>query len=371
MNRRAFLSTAAGVAAGTAALTVAARAASAADAPAGTAPGPAATARDLARRLPRWRGFNLLEKFTLGRGSKPFVEADFASMREWGFDFARLPMDYRCWTDKDDPYKYDEACLKEIDEAVALGRKHGVHVSLNLHRAPGFCINPPEEPLNLWTDAEARKQFNAQWAMFAGRYKGVPASALSFDLVNEPARYKEESQYVEVHRGAIEAIRAADPDRLILADGLSVGQKPATALASDGVAQSMHGYMPSRVTHYKASWAGKADWPEPTWPLKVGKETQDRAWVYETRIRPWKELAERGVGVHMGEWGCYNKTPHAVVLAWMKDVGELVKEAGWGWALWNLRGSFGVLDSGRADVTYEDFNGHKLDRAMLDLLKTL
>ena len=44
-------------------------------------------------------------------------------------------------------------------------------------------------------------------------------------------------------------------------------------------------------------------------------------------------------------------------------------EAGLGWALWNFRGSFGVLDSGRADVKYEDVHGHKVDRAMLELLR--
>jgi len=357
MNRRDFLTTAGLVAGAGLAGTARTRA--------------APTGRDLARRLPRWRGFNLLEKFTLRRGRRPFVEADFAWMREWGFDFARLPMDYRCWTDKADPYKYDEACLKEIDQAVAFGRKYGVHVSVNLHRAPGFCINPPKEALNLWTDAEARKQFNAQWTMFACRYKGVPSTEVSFDLVNEPARYKKDEQYVEVHRGAIEAIRAVDADRLIFADGKRVGQQPAMELAGDGVAQSMHGYMPSRVTHYKASWAGNPDWPEPTWPLKVGKKVQGRQWVYDTRIKPWKELAAKGVGINMGEWGCYNKTPHAVVLAWMKDVGELVKAEGWGWALWNLRGAFGLVDSKRQDVDYEDFRGHGLDRTMLDLLKTL
>ena len=40
-----------------------------------------------------------------------------------------------------------------------------------------------------------------------------------------------------------------------------------------------------------------------------------------------------------------------------------------GWSLWNLKGSFGILDSGRDDVDYEDFHGHRLDRAMLDLLR--
>ena len=87
-------------------------------------------------------------------------------------------------------------------------------------------------------------------------------------------------------------------------------------------------------------------------------------------IQPWKQLEEKGVGIHVGEWGAYNRTPHKVVLAWMRDCLSLWKDAGWGWALWNLRGSFGVLDSQRADVEYEDFRGHKLDRQMLDLLQS-
>ena len=52
----------------------------------------------------------------------------------------------------------------------------------------------------------------------------------------------------------------------------------------------------------------------------------------------------------------------------MADLLALWKQAGWGWAMWGLRGTFGVLDSERADVRYEDFKGHKLDRRMLELL---
>jgi endoglucanase len=37
--------------------------------------------------------------------------------------------------------------------------------------------------------------------------------------------------------------------------------------------------------------------------------------------------------------------------------------------MWNLRGAFGLLDSERADVQYEDFKGHKLDRKMLELVR--
>ena len=40
-----------------------------------------------------------------------------------------------------------------------------------------------------------------------------------------------------------------------------------------------------------------------------------------------------------------------------------------GYALWNFRGSFGIIDSARADVAYEDWHGCKLDRELLELLR--
>ena len=86
-------------------------------------------------------------------------------------------------------------------------------------------------------------------------------------------------------------------------------------------------------------------------------------------LKPWIKIAAQGETVFVGEWGCYNKTPHAVTLAWMKSWLEQWKKTRFGWALWSFRGSFGILDSGRADVQYEDRQGHKLDREMLKLLQ--
>jgi endoglucanase len=328
----------------------------------------AVSAKDLARKMPRWRGFNLLEKFNAGN-AKPFVEADFEWMNEWGFDFVRLPMDYRCWTSKDDPYKFDERVLKEIDQAVEFGRKHKVHVDLNLHRAPGYTVAKPPETMNLWTDDEAQKQFDAQWANFARRYKGLAPTQVSFDLVNEPDGKVTAEQYAKVVRRVVAAIRKEDPDRLVVADGRSYGNEPVLELADLGIAQSTRGYQPFQLTHYEANWVNSKGWPLPTWPTKQGQKMLDRAWLQETRIAPWKKAEAAGIGVHVGEWGAFNKTPHAVLLAWARDCLSLWKEAGWGWALWNLRGSFGILDSERADVTYEDFRGRKLDRKFLDLLR--
>ncbi|MFZ5495409.1 MAG: cellulase family glycosylhydrolase [Verrucomicrobiota bacterium] len=54
-----------------------------------------------------------------------------------GFNFVRIPMDYRCWIAGGDWERIDESKLKEIDWFVDLGEKHGIHMSLNFHRPPG------------------------------------------------------------------------------------------------------------------------------------------------------------------------------------------------------------------------------------------
>ena len=83
-----------------------------------------------------WKGFNLLNKFNPDYQT-PFAESDFEIMAEWGFNFARIPLSYWCWSSEDDWYRADEKCLKEIDRAVELGRRYGIHINLNFHRVPG------------------------------------------------------------------------------------------------------------------------------------------------------------------------------------------------------------------------------------------
>jgi len=468
-------------------------------------------------KLPRWRGFNLLEKFYFNGQRRPFLEEDFRLIAKLGFNFVRLPMDYRCWIKNGNWEEFDEECLKEIDQAVEWGNQYGIHVCLNFHRAPGYTVARPPEPRSLWTDPEAQRVCALHWATFARRYRGIPSERLSFNLMNEPGMVKPEV-YVEVVSKLVEAIRKEDPNRLIIADGINWGRTPVLELAKLNIAQATRGYTPMEISHYKASWVGGERFPTPTWPrldapgilygsskkefasplviegpfvqetvlrfhlmtvsqraklivqadeknlwekeficgpgegewkkaefrkewniyqnlydrdyevtipagskkvsifltegdwlslsevgLKAmdgskedvlplsftwgktapvvrytpeskerpfhGVSIQDKEWLWQTTIAPWKEAEAAGIGVMVGEFGAFNKTPHDVVLRWMEDCLANWKKAGWGWALWNFRGSFGILDSGREDVIYEDFEGHKLDRKMLELLQ--
>ncbi|MDQ3290106.1 MAG: glycosyl hydrolase family 5, partial [Bacteroidota bacterium] len=129
------------------------------------------------------------------------------------------------------------------------------------------------------------------------------------------------------------------------------------------------GYNPGIISHYKAPWANKdpKNLPEPRWPGQVGDKYLSRA-MLEEFYKPWIELVNSGVGVHCGECGAWNKTPHDVFLAWFGDVLSILSENGIGFAVWEFSGDFGLLNSGRTDVAYEDWYGQKLDRKMLDLL---
>lgn len=340
-----------------------------------------------AHRIPRWRGFNLQGRFSMPGQPYPgeaYEEFDFRTMREWGFDFARLPLSYWAWGSKDDWSVIREEPLKQIDRAVELGRQYGIHINLNFHRIPGYSINGRDlESADLFSGTRVQRDRALSaaafhWKTFAQRYRGIPSRNLSFDLVNEPPKMRSyegylEERYVEVATALVGAIREADPNRLIFADGINIGQAPVMGLIPLGVVQSTRGYKPKAVSHYTATWVPRDEFESmnpPTWPLTDDEgKTWDRARLKRELIDLYQPLVEKGVQVHVGEWGSFNRTPHSVTLAWMGDCLSLWRDAGWGNALWNLRGAFGVLDSERPDVGYEDFKGHKLDRKMLELLQ--
>jgi hypothetical protein len=466
----------------------------------------------------RWWGFNLMEKVDVGwHKNAPYREEDFAMTADLGFNYLRLPIDYRCITASNDWLSFREDILKHLDQAVAWGEKYKVHVTLGYHRAPGYCINPPLEAKNLWTNSEALAAFTAHWEMLARRYANVPTERLTFNLVNEPSGASR-ADVVRVYGHVVAAIRRIDARRVVFLDGGEGGKNPWPEFAAyTNVIQSGRGYY-EPVTHFRASYRDKSrdHMPTPVWPMQPGVngnlygtdkakdglklplvltgsfkagtqialnvmvvsrkcdlqvradgqevwrklfepkdgkgewqqvvysqqwklyqniygrefgftlaadskelafENLDGDWLRFSELlltppggqrvklladatprrpqgryavtadgqipppadfnpeypvtqllAPWKAVEAQGATVFMGEFGSFNRTPHAVWLGFMESWLKQCRQAHYGWAVWNLRGEYGVLDSGRADVAYEDYRGHKLDRKMMDLL---
>lgn len=344
-------------------------------------------------KLPKWKGFNLLDFFSPNPApsAKPTTEEHFKWIRDWGFDFVRIPIAYPYYLTfersrnitPEEVYHINEEAVDRIVSLVQMAHKYNMHVSLNLHRAPGYCINAGfNEPYNLWTDQEAQKAFYFHWAMWAKRFKNVSSKKISFDLLNEPSMREDMNDqhskssavpgdiYRKVAKAAAEAIRKENSNALVIADGNNVGNTVIPEITDLNIAQSCRGYYPHAISHYKAPWANKdiEHLPDPKWPGQVGDKYLGKA-MLEQYYKPWIELTKKGVGVHCGECGCWNKTPHDVFIAWFTDVLNILSANNIGFAIWNFIGDFGVLDSGRTDVAYEDWHGHKLDRQFLELMR--
>lgn len=475
----------------------------------------------------KWRGFNLTDMIGWGGygHEKKFQEWDFQAISKLGFNYVRLPLDCRIWLVKDQASTVmDEEVLKRLDQAVAWGQKYGVHVNLNLHRAPGYCVNTSlADDGHLWTDPKLQELFVYYWRELAKRYKDVPASDLSFNLVNEPRKVTPEA-YATLAMRASKVIWEMSPERLVFVDGIldPVSDGPLPGLDDPRIWQSTHNYKPAELTNYGVTWRGK-DWipflARPIWPMPLisktllgpsqannpktaseqkefagkpvvmldlkdfpgglfrvrvmqvsgvgaslqiaadgvplatwelvpfkmvpnpktvsfgrdyyvripagtqridvsapvgdwielnqigfqpdgGKEVMtpvvfqnkyssirpepivvdlnsstpfkvtrwmDQEWLYEEMFSKWHKVL--GKHFFVGEFGAFAGTPHEAALPWMEDNLRNFKKMGVGWALWEFRGGWGVLDSKRTDVDYEEWEGHKLDRKMLELLQ--
>jgi len=172
-------------------------------------------------------------------------------------------------------------------------------------------------------------------------------------LLNEPAMiedmnnqhssklYVPGERYAKVIEEAANAIWKQNPDHLVIADGNQIGTK-----------------VIPEISHL----------PPLKYPGQVGDEYLSRE-MLEKFYEPWIKLAQSGTGVHCGECGSNNKTPHDIFLAWFGDVVDILSSNDIGFALWNFRGDFGILDSRREDVDYEEWYGHKLDRKLVDLIR--
>lgn len=322
-------------------------------------------------------GFNMLWMYTWepGRAPLPPDERALDFLAAQGFNFARIPTDYRFWVHDFDYLHPDQAVFAAFDRYLAACSARGIHMSLNIHRGPGYCINRNDlERHNLWLDQEAQDGFVFQWETFARRYRGVPADQLSFDLLNEPPGVGQygltRANHAALIRRTVAAIRAIDPQRAIVIDGLGGGHLAMPELADLGVVHSGRGYQPMPVSHHQARWwPGHADAPAPEYP---GQRWEGRVWNRETLrefYQPWRAVQAAGAAVHIGELGCYNKTPNPIALRWFADLFAIYREFGWGFALWNFEGDFGIIGHGRPGARFEPLGGYLVDRDLLELIR--
>ena len=321
-----------------------------------------------------WRGVNAVSMFyspwnkTDDCAYGCYLESEFALFKKLGLNFARLPIDYRFFVSAYDWEHWLEDGLEKVDAAVEYGRKYGIHVNLCLYRAPGKIAYPAERgTIAVTRDPVALEAFKRIWREFARRYKGIPNSELSFNLVNEPTF--SEKDFIHVFGETVDAIHKVDPGRFILLDGNQCATKPVPHFFNVPLTgQSFRGYAPHQFSHCGV-WYGGARPGTVHWPKSA--DDKEAQWVVDgqAKMLAKQDCIPKGYPVMIGEFGCYAKMDHESCLKWMEEGFKEWRKRGYGWAIWDYDGPFGLVDSSRPDAEYIEVMGRKVDRKMLELLR--
>lgn len=297
-------------------------------------------------------------------------------MNQYEFNFLRIPIDYRYWMSplqRDGQMRINEKFLDTINTYVEAAVSRNIHISINLHRAPGYIITGWEtEATNLWSDSVAQVAFETLWLRAAEYFKGQNHHLLSFDLVNEPPDIGQRGFTRDIHADVIRrvhaAIRTVDPGRMIVINGLAGGHLAMPELADLDAVHSGRGYQPMLVSHYKAEWwDGSIGMPVPTYPCEYNGVMWNRESLWEF-YAPWREVQAAGRPIHIGEFGCYRYTDNQVALAWFNDLFSIFAQSNWGYSMWEFEGAFGIAGHGRPNTRYETIEGFEIDRQLLELM---
>lgn len=220
--------------------------------------------------LPKWNGVTVpnMQEYNMEYDGQPqvFLREDMENISELGFNFVRVPLDTRLFFCMEDPSRVHLEKLVNLDELVSWGAACGTHVCIDVHSSLGFTTDGDNTNDAIWEASREQELFLTFWDMMAERYKDVPSSLLSFNLLNEPNWGIAEEQYADLVGRALERIRVHSPDRLIFVDMLNGAKEPVYALVDDQVAQSFHFYEPNALTH-----AGIFDDFGSAYPVIIGK----------------------------------------------------------------------------------------------------
>lgn len=213
-----------------------------------------------AQKLPAWRGITLEQQHSsdfFTYGTKYFGEMQVFALADLGFNFARVPLNFYGLFEDESTMLVDQNKIENLDLLVRLGIKYGVHICFDFHSLPGYQsarygAGQAEKTDDFWASPEKQDLAMEVFAFLAGHFKNVPSNALSFNPLNEPfaaeSPVEEESaEYAQLARRIIQAVRAQDPDRFLLFDGIRLNagapsRVPVPELVGEGVAQAFHYY---------------------------------------------------------------------------------------------------------------------------------
>jgi endoglucanase len=295
-----------------------------------------------------------------------YIDADdIALMARLGFDSVRIsidPVPLERLPRNSEGLNADFA--GRLDKAVDTMLTDGLAVEIDIH---------PEDSYKqqLRTSNEAVDRFTMLWRRLAAHYASRDQEKVFFEIMNEP-EVNDPYRWAGIQARVAAAIREAAPRHTIIATGPNysdiVDLLAMQPLADGNVIYNFHFYDPHEFTHQGAGW-GAPFWiyehgipypPTESSMADLVKEVPDLAHRYALeqywldrwdahRIRLLIDEAAfwaktNNVPLISNEFGVYRNHSDPVSRAnWIRDVRTAFEADGIGWAMWDYRGSFGVV----------------------------
>ena len=308
---------------------------------------------------------------------------DIALMAHLGFDHVRLsidPVPLEQYPRAADGLNAD--FVARLDRAVDAILANGLAVEIDLQPEDNY-------KQQLRVGDYAVDELTMLWRKLAAHYAGRDPDRVFFEILNEP-EVNDAYRWAGIQARLAAAIRQAAPRNTIIATGANYSNLldllALHPLADGNVIYNFHFYEPHEFTHQGATW-GLTWWsythgipypPSDTTMQALLLEVPDAAdrfalesyWLDHWdahRIRMTIDAAaawarENNVPLICNEFGAYRNASDPVSRAnWIHDVRTAFEADGIGWAMWDYRGSFGV-------VTKQDGQPAQVDGAVIGAL---
>jgi len=230
-----------------------------------------------------------------------------------------------------------EGRLQYIDRILSWCEKYRVMAVIDLHSPPGgeaFSAGYVTARGRIFTQPEAQEKFIEVWQSIARRYKGRQI-IWGFDLVNEP----DDSMLAEncldwntLVDKAARAVRAADPDRILIVEpnqwGSAQGFATFEPLDLPNIVYSFHFYQPSHFTHQGIhnNPAGV------TYPGVIDGKRWDKD-ALEQAMLPAIEFSRKyRVHMYVGEFSAIRTAPGNSAAQYLADVIAILEKYEFDWS---------------------------------------
>ena len=328
------------------------------------------------------------------------TESDVKTIKKWGFNTIRLPVDYFFFQEDNISPEYREDRLAYIDRFLEWASKEQIFVILDLHKAPGCSFYLEEVQYN---DAWNKNSLNHQlflkiWDMLSKRYRNQ--KNIIYEIVNEPVLIKSQL-WMDLAEEIIKTIRSNDTEHYIVVEsnlwGFTLTFNQMKKFDDDKIIYSFHYYQPILVTHQMAEWipvykyksyVKYYDYPvsisgiktlkenivgeEPLFSIQL--ENEEQKWNKNTLEAVMKNVLDfknkYSVPILCGEFGCIVKARPETRKKWISDLMSIFKKHKISYTYWSYKNmDFGLYDFTELYKDNPNYNKERIDINTLEALQ--